>query len=169
MRERAKTVGDYMVPLSDYPRVSHNTTLHEAVNIISQRSREKGYRWLVVMDDDNEIVGFLTLRNIFEAVSNLAPRASGMFSIFMSLSRQDLFYLEGVQLIKDTPLKKCIKPLVKVSVRVDDAPGTAAELILTRRITITPVMDAQGNIVGIIRPIDLLPYIKELFDNAPES
>ncbi|SFG39841.1 CBS domain-containing protein [Desulfotomaculum arcticum] len=169
MPERAKTVGDYMVPLSDYPRVSHNTTLHEAVNIISQRSREKGYRWLVVMDDDNEIAGFLTLRNIFEAVSNLAPKASGMFSIFMSLSRQDLFYLEGVQLIKDTPLKKCIKPLVKAAVHVDDPPGTAAELILTHRITITPVMDAQGNIVGIIRPIDLLPYIKELFDNAPEK
>jgi len=169
MQERAKTVGDYMVPLSDYPRVNHNTTLHEAVNIITQRSKEKGYRWLVVMDDDNEIAGFLTLRNIFEAVSNLAPRASGMFSIFMSLSRQDLFYLEGVQLIKDTPLRKCIKPLVKVSVHVDDSPGVAAELILTRRITITSVMDEQGNIVGIIRPVDLLPFIKDLFDNAPEN
>jgi len=167
MQKRAKTIGDYMVPLSDYPRVSYNTTLHEAVNIIFQKSREKGYRWLIVMDDKNEIAGFLTLRNVFEAVSNLAPRASGMFGIFTGLSRQDLFYLEGVQLIKDTPLKKCIKPLIKVSVHVDAPPGTAAELILKHRITITPVMDGQGNIVGIIRPIDLLPYIKELFDNAP--
>ncbi|SFR08361.1 CBS domain-containing protein [Desulfoscipio geothermicus] len=167
MKEKAKTIKDYMIPLSDYPHVNDNTTLHEAVNIIHRMSKEKGYRWLVVMNDNNNIAGFLTLRNIFEAISKLAPRAGGLLGIFSTVSRPDFFFLEGIQLIKDTPIKKCIKPMVQVSVHENDSPGKVAEIILSHRITITPVVNSQNEVVGVVRPIDLIPFIKKLFDNAP--
>lgn len=166
MQENSKMIKDYMISLADYPTINQNATLEQAVNIIYRMSREKGYRWIVVMDDHEKITGFLTLRNVFEAVGNLAPRAGGWLGIF-TYNRPGLFYWEGVQLIKDTPLKKCIKPLVDVYVQETDHPSKAAEIILHRRITIVPVTDEQMKVVGIVRPIDLLPFIKELFDNAP--
>lgn len=166
MTEQTDTVNNYMIPLSDYPNISHNSTLEEAVNLIYHTSKAKGYRWIVVLDDANKIAGFLTLRNVFETVSNLAPKAGGWLGVF-TYTKPGLFYWEGVQLIKDTPLKKCIQPLINVYVQETDHPSKAAEIILNRRVTIVPVMNEKNEVVGIIRPVDLLPFIKKLFDNAP--
>jgi len=166
--DKPKTVKDYMIPLADYPTLPGNATLEQAVNMMYRMSREKGYRWIVVLDQNNKIAGFLTLRGVFEAINNLAPKAGGWLGVF-TFNRPGMFYWEGVQMIKDTPLKKCIKPVVQVSVAEDDYPSKAAEIILNRRITIVPVVNEQGEVVGIVRPVDLLPFIKQLFDNAPPS
>lgn len=166
MHEGQDRVKDYMIPFSDYPGVNQNMTLKEAVNLMDRMAKEKGYRWLVVLDDDNNITGFLTLRNVFEAMSNLAPKAGGWLGIF-TYNRPGMFYWEGIQLIKDTPLKKCIRPLVDVFVQETDPPSKAAELILNRRITIVPVMNDQNEVVGIVRPVDILPFIKKLFETVP--
>lgn len=155
-----------MVPFSDYPSINHKSTLEQAVNLMYQMAGERGYRWLVVLDDNDNIKGFLTLRNVFEAINSLAPKAAGWLGLF-NYSRPGFFYWEGVQLIKDTPLDKCIRPLVDVKVMETDHPSKAAEIILNRRITIVPVANEQGQIVGIIRPVDLLPFIQGLFANAP--
>lgn len=166
MQEQAEAIRDYMIPFADYPKVNHNTTLEEAVNLMHRTSKTKGYRWIVVMDDENNLAGFLTLRSVFETVSKLAPKAGGWLGVF-NYAKPGLFYWEGVQLIKDTPLKKCIRPLVDVYVHENDPPSMAAEIIINRRITIVPVVDAQNEVIGIVRPVDLLPFIKRLFDNAP--
>ncbi|HBX24633.1 MAG TPA: CBS domain-containing protein [Desulfotomaculum sp.] len=166
MQEQAEVIRDYMIPFSDYPKVNHNVTLEEAVNMMHSTAKTKGYRWIVVMNDDKKIAGFLTLRSVFEAFSNLAPKAGGWLGVF-NYARPGLFYWEGVQLIKDTPLKKCIRPLVEVHVHENDPPAKAAEIIIKRRITIVPVVDDQNEVIGIVRPVDLLPFIKRLFDNAP--
>ncbi len=166
MQVKTETIKEYMIPFSDYPSINQNATLEEAVNIMYRTSREKGYRWMVVLDDSGRIAGFLTLRNVFEAIRNLAPKAGGWLGVF-NYSRPGLFYWEGVQLIKDTPLKKCIRPLVDVYVNENDYPSKAAEIIIERKITIVPVLNEQNEVVGIIRPVDLLPFIKKLFDNAP--
>ncbi|MFZ5634470.1 MAG: HPP family protein [Bacillota bacterium] len=166
MHEDQDRVKDYMIPFSDYPSVNQNMTIKEAVNLMDRMAKEKGYRWLVVLDDDDNIAGFLTLRNVFEAISNLAPKAGGWLGIF-TYNRPGMFYWGGIQLIKDTPLKKCIRPLVDVFVQETDPPSKAAELILNRRITIVPVINDLGKVVGIVRPVDLLPFIKKLFETVP--
>lgn len=166
MQEKAETIKDIMVSLADYPNVSQDTTLEQAVNIMYRMSKEKGYRWLVVLDHDGNITGFLTLRNVMEAISTLAPKAGGWMGLF-TYSRPGFFYWEGVQSIKDTPVKKFIKPFVDVFVQETGSPATAAEIILNRRVTIVPVVNDRMKVVGIVRPVDLLPFFKKLFDHAP--
>ncbi|MFZ5647726.1 MAG: HPP family protein [Bacillota bacterium] len=156
----------YMIPFSEYPSIKQDSTLKEAVKMMFRMSKEKGYRWLVVMDDNNNITGFLTLRNILEAISNLAPKAGGWVGIF-TFNRPGFFYWKGVNLIKDTPIKKCIRPLVDVFVHETDHPSKAAELIINRRITIIPVLDVHDKVAGIVRPVDLLPFIDQLFEEPP--
>lgn len=166
MQEKTETISDFMISLSDYPSVNHETTLEQAVEMMYRMSMEKGYRWIIVLDDSGKITGFLTLRNVMEAISNLAPKAGGWMGIF-TYSRPGFFYWEGVQAIKNTPVKKCVKPLIDVFVQETDFPAQAAEIILNRRITIVPVMNDKGKVVGIVRPVDLLPFFKKLFDNTP--
>lgn len=154
-------VKDLMIPLSDYPTLNQNATLEEAVNLMYKMTREKGYRWVVLLDNDGNIAGFLTLRNVYEALSNLAPKAGGWLGI--SFNRPELFFWEGVQMVKTTPLKKLVRPVVDVFVLETDNPSKAAEIILKRRINILPVMDNKIKVTGIVRPVDLLPFIIELF------
>lgn len=166
MQETTYTVKDYMVPFHDYPSINQNATLEQAVSVMYRMAREKGYRWLVVLDDGGSIKGFLTLRSVFEAISQLAPKAGGWLGVF-TYNRPGYFYWEGLQLIKDTPVAKLIKPLIDVSVYETDSPAKAAEIIINRRITILPIMNTEHKTVGIVRPVDLLPFIKGLFENSP--
>lgn len=166
MQGKAETIKDFMVPFTDYPRLNHNATLQDAIEIMYTMSREKGYRWIVVLDDNNKIAGFLTLRTVFESIHKLGSEAGNKLNIF-GYAPHDTFFWEGIQSIKDTPLKKCLRPLVDVSIKDDEYPAKAAEVIIKRKITIVPVVNDQNEVVGIIRPVDLLPFIKNLFDNAP--
>lgn len=157
MGVETKTIREFMIPLEDYPAINHNETLEKAVDLMYEMSQKKGYRWLIVIDDNDNLMGFLTLRNVFEAINMLVPKEGGWMSISTKVS-----------IIKEIPLKKCIKPLVNVSVLETDPPTKAAELILNRRITIIPVINQQRTVVGIIRPVDLLPFIRKLFKNIPD-
>lgn len=168
MQEKIETVRDYMILFSEYPKVNHDTTLQEAVKIMYSMYRERGFRWLIVLNEGGNIMGFLTLRRVLETISSLAPKAGGFLGIF-TYNRPGFFYWQGLPLIKDTPLKKCIRPLVDVYVNVNDHPSKAAELILNRRITIVPVLDDEEKVVGIVRPIDLFPFISKLFEQDPHG
>lgn len=164
--QETESVKDLMIPISDYPSINHNATLEQAVNMMFRMSKAKGYRWITVLNDKSNLVGFLTLRNVMESINNLAPRAGGWLGV-LNYSRPGLFYWEGIQAIKNTPVKKLIRPLIDVYVQETDHPSKAAEIILGRRVTIVPVVNDKGDLVGIIRLVDLLPFLNALFENAP--
>jgi CBS domain-containing protein len=148
-----KTVKDYMISISNYPTINIDKTIEQAVYMMNEMTNKKGYRWIIAVDDNNNLVGFLTLRSVFEAINDLIPQSGN----WMGISTK-------IQLVKNTPLKKCVRPLINVTVSENDHPVKAAEKILNRRITIVPVVNDRSEIVGIVRPVDLLPFIKELFD-----
>lgn len=162
MQGKTDMVRDFMIPLSDYSTIHKNTTLEEAVNLMYTSAREKGFRWVLVLDEGGNITGILTLRAVFEALGTLAPRAGGWLGI--SFNRPELFFWEGLKLIKDTPVTKFVRPVVEAYVMETDPPSRAMEVIMKRRITIVPVLDKSLKVVGIIRPVDLLPFIKMLFE-----
>lgn len=153
MQDEGK-IKDYMISLSDYPTININKTLGQAVRIMNNMAREKGYRWIIVLDDEGKLAGFLTLRNVFEAITNLVPQSGNWMGIYTK-----------AQLIKHTPLRNCIKPLINVTVFDTDHPVKAADIILKRKVTILPVLNQRSEVVGIIRPVDILPFIDRLFND----
>jgi len=160
---KIETVEDLMIPLKEYSSIHKNATFEEAVNLMILSAKEKGFRWVLVLDDGGSIVGILTLRAVYEALGTMAPRAGGWLGI--SYNRPELFFWEGLKLIKDTPVTKFVRPLVEAYVLESDPPSKAVEVILKRHITIVPVMSKEMKVVGIIRPVDLLPFIKLLFES----
>ena len=162
MQEKNDQVKDYMIPLSDYSTLNKRATLHDAITIMNESARTKGYRWVIVLDDDGNIAGILTIRNVYDALGSLASKAGGWLGI--SFNRADLFFWDGLKLIKDTPVTKFVQPVVDAFVLENDPPARALETIIRRKITIVPVMDKNLKVVGIIRPVDLLPFIQKLFE-----
>jgi len=155
-------VGHFMIPLSHYSTLKKNATFEEAVNMMNQSAKEKGYRWVLVLDDEGRIVGILTLRNVYDALGSLASKAGGWLGI--SFNNADLFFWDGLKLMKDTPVTKYIRPVVDAFVLENDPPSRAVEIIVKKKITIVPVLDSNLKVVGIVRPVDLLPFIIKLFE-----
>lgn len=155
-------ISDLMIPLSDYPTLNKKATFEEAVDLMYGSAMDKGFRWVLVLDDEERITGILTLRAVFQALGSLAPKAGGWLGI--SFNRPEMFFWEGLKLMKDTPVTKFVRPVVDAYVVESDPPARAMEVIMQKRITIVPVLDKNLKVVGIIRPVDLLPFIKKLFE-----
>jgi CBS-domain-containing membrane protein len=155
------SVRDLMIPLNEYSNIDQNATLEEAVDLMYRSIYEKGYRTLAVLDGGGNVIGFLTSRAVFEALGKLAPKAGGWLGI--SFNRPELFFWDGLKLIKDTPVKKLLRPVVDAYVREGDYPSRAVEMILKRGVTLLPVLDERDKMTGVIRSVDLLPFIKKLF------
>jgi CBS domain-containing protein len=162
MQEKADRVQDYMIPLSHYSTLSRRATFEEAVKMMNESAKEKGFRWVLVLDDDQKIVGILTLRSVYDALGSLASKAGGWLGI--SFNNADLFFWDGLKLMKDTPVTKFVRPVVDAFVLENDPPSRAVEIIIKRKITIVPVLDSDLKVVGIVRPVDLLPFIIKLFE-----
>ncbi len=160
-----ETVKDFMIPFTYYPSISQNDTLMQAVNLICLQAEEKDYRWIVVLDDHGNITGFLTLRIIFEVMGDLASKTGGLIGRLTDY-HPCLFSMEGLRVLKNTPVKRCLRPLVDVFVKETDDPLEAAEIIINRRIAMVPVMNEQNRVAGIIRPVDLLSFIDKLFNDT---
>ncbi|MFZ5597951.1 MAG: HPP family protein [Bacillota bacterium] len=155
-------VGDLMIPLAHYSTLNKKATFEDAVNLMIESAKEKGFRWVIVLDDEERITGILTLRAVYEALGTLASKAGGWMGL--SFSHSEIFFWDGLKLMKDTPVTKFIRPVVEAYVMESDPPSRAVELILKKHITIVPVLDNNLKVVGIIRPVDLLPFIKKLFE-----
>ncbi|KJS16356.1 MAG: hypothetical protein VR69_09185 [Peptococcaceae bacterium BRH_c4b] len=160
-----ETVKDFMIPFTYYPSINQNDTLMQAVNLIYLQAKEKGYRWIAVLDDHGNLTGFLTLRIIFEVMGDRASKTGGLIGRLTDY-RPGLFSAEGLKVLKNTPVKRCLRPLVDVFVEETDDPLEAAEIIINRRVAIVPVINEQDRVVGIIRPVDLLSFIDKLFDDT---
>lgn len=162
MQEKVDRVSDYMIPLADYSTLNKKATFEEAVNLMNESAKKKGYRWVLVLDDDGKIVGILTLRNVYDELGALASKTGGWMGI--SFNRPDLFFWDGLKLMKDTPVTKYVRPVVDAFVMENDPPARAVEILIKRKITIIPVLDSDLKVVGIVRPVDLLPFIVKLFE-----
>ncbi|GBF33533.1 hypothetical protein DCCM_2635 [Desulfocucumis palustris] len=161
-----KTVKNFMVSFADYPCINQNESLERAVNILCALAGEKGYRWLTALDDEGNISGFLTLRMVLESISNINSKP-GKWLGFLGGACHGPSGGAGLEHIKNAPVKKYMRPLTQISVRETDSPVQAAEIIINCRISILPVRDKRNKIVGIVRPVDILPFINDLFNDAP--
>lgn len=163
MERKMDSVGDLMIPLSDYSTVNENATLEEAVELMYHSIIERGHRTMAVIDDSGKVVGFLTTRAVFEALGKLAPKAGGWLGI--SFNRPEIFFWDALKLVKDTPVKKVMRPVVAACVRDTDYPSKAVEMVLKHGVTILPVVDEHKEIIGFARASDLLPFVKKLFES----
>ncbi len=68
-------VRDLMVPIDEYPKISINATVDEAVRVLKKNFKKEahnvvcGHKTLIVQDYDDKTVGVVTLRSLLKAVA----------------------------------------------------------------------------------------------------
>lgn len=153
-------VKDFIIPLDRYPHLGDTQTLHDAVEIIqtftcgpSDRLR---YSELMVINDQNQLVGRVTLQDILRGLDQRlvdvpnVKEFEGQSVEYANLSIlwEESFFVEcskkGV-----VPIRDLMSP-AKRFVRGDESLLKALAMLLHSNDVIMPVVD-NGQVSGVIR------------------
>ncbi|RJQ24774.1 MAG: CBS domain-containing protein [Peptococcaceae bacterium] len=150
---------EIMIPVSEYSTVRTTDTLTTAIKVLrasfkkDERGVITGHRSLLVLDEDNELVGILTIRSILKAIEyrSLGPAWVGFTLIGSNVINK------GVNM----EVREVMRPVYKPYVKTDDKVTHVTHVMLTNKTNILPVIE-KGKLVGIIRAIDIFDIIGEL-------
>jgi predicted transcriptional regulator len=157
------TLKDLLIPLEQFPHLSNQASVHEAVGLLFSHVNGNGrlqYEELLVINSTNQYVGRLTVRNILTCYFPTLF-ATGEDQIFagkqekftdLAILMEDSFQKEcrrqGALLVRDhmaPPLK---------SVKAGTHPLHAAEIMMAENETCLPVV--EGDIlIGVVRLSDI--------------
>ncbi len=172
-----KRVKDVMIPLEDYPLVSQNKSLYEAMLMLNEAQKNlkpnmRPPRALLVIDDEGKIIGklghlamlkaFEPKYKNFEDMDKLtrAELSSDFISSirnYMELWQHDIY--DTCQLAQATKVSDIMKPIdqhIDVNETLYDA---VHKIIMWQTISIL-VTDGNG-IVGIIRLTDIYDEVSQ--------
>ncbi|MEW6276505.1 MAG: CBS domain-containing protein [Bacillota bacterium] len=150
---------DIMVPLSKYAAVNVNDSLKHAIKVLKD-SLPSGYRTLIVLDEEGDLVGFLTTRTLLKALG-----VYGVEEDIWTTDNWGTFFMRiEKERLKKVTVKKVMRPVVKVFVSEDTPVQEVARVILTNQINHIPVLNKEKKAVGIIRTIDLLDVLADFLE-----
>lgn len=155
-----RTARDIMMPIEKYATVRAGDCVKEAVRKLRRAALTSGHRTLVVLDDEKNLVGFVTTRTLLKALSVYGfdediETADNWGTFFTRLEKERL---------KNVKVKKIMRPVSTVFVSEDTPLPEVARTILSSQINHVPVLDENKKVVGIVRTIDLLDVIAGLME-----
>lgn len=167
-------VKDIFIKLDDYPNISINAPLGHAFRLMHHELEEKKkFRTILVLDDDDHLKGYLSIRDLIRAVGpdylrKRQPDVKGnqpfnMEAMQPDLSSLALIWQDGFtvkvhdQLMK--PVSECMT-LMYDFVGLEDHFAKALYIMLFHDVLIVPVLDEE-QVVGVVRLVDLFEHVSE--------
>lgn len=134
--------------------VNENDTVEKCANILST----KNLSGLPVVDDNNKVIGIVTEGDLIKRASRIeGPPVLEVLG--------GIFYLETPNKFMER-LKKLTGSIVKeimtkdiITIDPDKELEDAATLLVRKKIKRLPVVDKEGNLVGIISRKDIMHYL----------
>lgn len=155
------TVGDYVLPLADYPHVRDTATLREVFATLKEKyDSAEQFRSVLVLDAEDHLVGMLGLRDLLHA---LLPDYLHHGAAHFEGKNDDVGALallwqddcaEQCRKASLLPVRASVTP-VKTTVAASDPISKAVFLFATHSINILPVVEG-GRIIGVLRIVDVL-------------
>ena len=159
-------VADVMVPLADYPKVSVDATLGEALEVIEGAVIEVGGRTsiprLLLVFEDEVLVGTVRRRDLMRGLepSFLVSRPlyyrKQLFRVEVDSNLSELSYDRVVRGVKEQalrPVSEVIRPIEYVVQHGDHLIKAVYEMVSHNR-SLLPVMK-EGEVVGVVRSLEL--------------
>lgn len=156
---KKKAVRDIMIPLEKYPTIHKGATLAEAIKVLKDtfhpddRGVVTGQRSILVINDEKELAGILTIRTMLNAINVNAKVSVSLARLFAREMVGDNAMMINVS--------EVMRPLLSHTVNVNASAADAVQVILTGKVNIIPVMDGDKP-VGIVRSVDLFNILGEL-------
>ena len=172
----SKKVSDLMIPLDDYPSVSVDSTVKDAVLMLSEpflTLKKARHRTVLVMGNDHKLVGILDFRRICEAlvpqtvaaltetVDRFGLGSTFRESGFDEISAESAGFNEKVLQEGQLKVNEIMLP-IKGTIDVDSGLLNAIRIKCKNKLTVLPVYDG-GRLVGVLRDVELFMTIAEVF------
>jgi len=161
---RERTIGELMVPVESYARISIDQPLGDAVDALRSsltlgilgRENEKGHRSVIVVDRDGRFAGMIRLEDVLGAMIPAALRGSPHASFFTGM------FLAQSKLIGKMTVGELLDELrpERFGIAEDACLMEAVHLMLSEHVVNLPVMRG-AEIVGVLRDKDLLLEIAQ--------
>jgi len=168
------TVGDIMVPIADYPRVTPNATLREAILVMEASQlvvagRSSLPRVLLVVNEEDHLLGHVRRRDVMRG---LEPK----FLLTKPLEyRKQWFHVDVDPLLSELSIEHVVKEIrehaehpvtdvmlpMKGSVRIDDPVMTAEYEMRSLGVPLVPVMDGN-RVIGVVRTVEIFAELTRL-------
>ena len=147
-----------MIPLDQYPSISENGSLDNAINILTAEFKKRDNKWhnyeaIFTTGSSGEITGILTLRSAL-----IATRKFRYPSLRLRLL--NLLFNEPLP-TSNLEVKNFMHPLKSRLVNISDELDEVISLVLKHSFNSVLVSNNQ-KIVGVIRTIDLFWYIDDV-------
>ena len=170
-------VKDVYIKIDDYPNISLNAPMGNAFHMMHHVLEDKTkFRTILVLDDDDHLKGYLSLRDLIRAVGpdylhKTRPDVKGhqpFEGISQDLTALSLIWQEGFTLKMHDELKKPVSEymtLIEDCVSLEDPIAKCLYLMLFRDVLVLPVVE-EGRVAGVIRLVDIFERIA---DNVEEA
>jgi Mg/Co/Ni transporter MgtE len=163
---------DFMVPIEDYPHITASSTVCDAMSLMhSSLAEAHKYRTILVTDENQHLLGYLSLRDLIRAVGprylrKEEPDYKGhqpFQGVPTDLSALSLIWQEGFTIKIREEAKKSIKEmmtLIERTVSPEDPFAKCTYLMLVQNELIMPVVEEE-RVIGVIRLVDIFELIAE--------
>lgn len=160
MNTKNSVIRDLIIPLDRYPHLNENETLQEAIQILmsfhSGQNERLRYSMLFVINDQNQLVGKLSMIDIIHGLVPLIQKASKVDKFEgkkEEVSNLTFLYEDSTFATCGENQKAPIKPLIQT---IDfflpaDTHILKALVMMTRRNNYNVPVTENGSVVGILR------------------
>lgn len=168
-------VKDIYIKIDNYPNISADTPVGDAFHVMHNTLEDKNkYRSILVLDGDNHLKGYLSLRDLIRAVGpdyfhKKQPNVKGNqpFNFegldqnhsALSLLWQEGFSTEQLQNEAKKPVSEYMT-LIEDQVSLEDPVAKCLYLMLVRDSLMLPVVEDE-HVVGVIRLVDLFECLAD--------
>ncbi len=168
---------DVMVPIGEYPHVSMEVTIAEAIKMFLDGShdievnagRKSLPRALLVIGTHHELIGILRRRDIMRGLepgffhSVGADRESEIFSVRHDPNLAEFSFDHMLGPMKNRAAKAIatvIQP-IRITVREDDHLFKIIDAMVDGNVSLIPVLE-NGRVTGAVRTVDVLEEVSRL-------
>lgn len=175
------TVRDFYVPLTDYPHIESSSSVCKAMMMMySNLTEGQKFRSILVTDEKQHLMGYLSLRDLIRAVGpeylrKKAPQIKGhqpFQLIEQDLTDLSLIWQEG---FTDKIREEAKRPVAEVmtlfgkTVKLDDPFAKCVHMMLTDDLVILPVVE-DDKVLGVVRLVEAFDLIADnLCKDGPSS
>ena len=165
-------VKDLYITIDDYPNISLDAPIGYAIYYMYRVLQDKNkYRNILVLDDDDHLKGYLSLKDLIRAVGpdylqKRHPDVKGnqpfnIEGISQDLTALSLLWEEGFTAKLHNELKKPVREymtLMQDRVSLQDHFSKCMYLMLLHDVIVLPVLE-NDMVIGVIRQIDVFECI----------
>lgn len=167
-------VKDVYISIDDYPNISLDAPIGHAFHMMHHViDYQHKYRTILVLDDDDHLKGYLSIRDLIRAVgpdylNKKRPAVKGnqpfnFDGLGQDLTVLSLIWQEGFTLKMHDELAKPVSEymtLMEDQVALDDPIAKSLYLMLFHDVLVLPVVEDE-QVVGVIRMVDLFERIAD--------